>query len=116
MLKAVCKTQKLHGLYLHFHLPAEADPLREAVQAAPFLDPSNPDIRQIIQDGFGYLFFEDLPFMRQCFEKARGPDGPNPNNAYPGPAYVYLVACDSNGEILGDNTKSSPLDSFSSEP
>lgn len=107
MLKDLCRAEKRCGMYLRFLEPADSDdPLGEVLKAAPYLD--RKEHARILSDGFGYVFFDTVEEMRQKFERTVGPDGPTEQNPYRGPAQVYALACDGDGEILGDNTESAP--------
>jgi len=112
ILQRLCQAQQHPGLYLRFSFPDDAEnPSAQVCQAVPLLaDLSDTARSQLLADGLGFVFFETIEAMREAAEQIVGPDGPKRQHTYRGPAYAYAVACDATGQILGDNTASSPED------
>jgi len=90
---------------IYFNL-GEQD-FEEVVKAAPYLanwQDDNDNMAQIMFDGSGFILCEDEAEMKEYYYQTVGDDGTTKYNPYNGPARVYALAIEADGEIGTENT------------
>ncbi len=87
-------------MYVRF---GDEDLLTEIDKAAPYMNLEDDNDQQIIFDGRGIIIFESEEMMEHAFSLTVG-DDPAERNTYRGPARVYALTCNANGELLTENT------------
>ena len=76
--------------------------LKEVVKAAPILGES--DSIAILMEGKGYICFDNESEAIYAFKQIVGDDGPTQLNSYTGPAKVYAVLYNPEGNPITENT------------
>ena len=61
---------------------------------------------QALGDGSGYLLFDSEKEMENIYYQTIGDDGPREQytNKYNGPAKVYMLTCNPDGQTMNENT------------
>lgn len=95
----LCGATKKWGLYISEQM---GYPLEEFIKAAPYLN--EEQFNQIIIERYGMILFDSQEEMNKYYDMTVGDDGPMPLNNYSGPARVYALTCDPNGQLLNENT------------
>lgn len=109
-LEILCKSTKKWGIYFNIFVPdlPGGEGFREVIKAAPWLDFNNEEDNhmQAMADGTGYLLFDDEQEMEKIYYQTIGDDGPREPyiNKYNGPAKVYMLTCNPDGELMNENT------------
>jgi hypothetical protein len=104
-LSALCKATGKPGMFLAFPWNNAVWPfteIGEIIKAAPFL--TVEDHLQVLSDGYAFILCDTIAERDDLYEQVVGDDGPTRSNAYSGPARVYALTCDANGEFLNENT------------
>lgn len=99
VMQLLAKTLKKPMMMINM---GEDDSIPEVLKAAPYL--ADADYWQIITDGKGFLLFEDEADMQHYYKLTVGDDGPTELNGYNGPARVYALTCNAQGELENENT------------
>jgi hypothetical protein len=74
----------------------------EVMQAAPYL--SIEEHGQAIVEGRAYLLFDTEEELMDHYRRTVGDDGPTELNSYKGPAHVYAITCNPEGQLEYENT------------
>ena len=108
----LCKSTNKWGLYISFNWPLDEEgksdfDLFEISKAAPYIDLTienkTPDM-QMVFDEQGFILCDSEEEMQSLYDQTVGDDGPTKLNSYDGPARVFALTCDPNGNLLGENT------------
>lgn len=78
------------------------DPYGEICKAAPYLD--YQEDMQIFGDEEAFIVCDDYKELRRLYWQTVGDDGPTESNPYDGPARVYALTINSQGEPENENT------------
>ena len=95
VFKRLCAATGKHGLYVSW---SETHFFGETIKAAPYLD------RDIVFDGQCVILCDTKEERDNLYDQTVGDDGPTEMNSYNGPARVYVLTCDSHGNLLTENT------------
>jgi hypothetical protein len=98
-LCALCKVSEKWGMYISF---VDHTDLQEIFKAAPYLN-TEAFLRTCV-DGCAYTLFDTEEEMMNLYHQTVGDDGPTKLNPYNGPARVYALTCDPQGNLLTENT------------
>jgi hypothetical protein len=98
-LRQLCRLSGKWGMCAGFW----DDPVDEIIRAAPWLQ-GRAEANQAIIDGHAFLLFDDEDECTAAFGQTVGHDG-LARNPYAGPARVYAVTCDPEGQIHNENTQ-----------
>lgn len=101
LLSALCLRHKMWGMYASVSNPGLEH--EEILKAAPWASESTSLWNLTVEDGV-YLIFSSEKEMRAVYEQTVGDDGPTETNPYNGPARVYALTCDPEGNNLNENT------------
>lgn len=100
ILQKYCAATKKFGIYISFDIDNYS--VEEILKACPIFNFDTDT--QILFDGIGFLIFDTQEEMEKIYDQIVGDDGPTKFNSYSGPAAVYALTCDNNGEFLNENT------------
>ena len=109
MFQLVCKSNRKYGLMItpNFHYAT----LDDVCKAAPMMDhktifkyKGKENQGQAMADGYAFFLFDSYDKMMDYFESVVGDSGPTRRNKYKGPAAVYALTCDNEGQLLTENT------------
>lgn len=90
-------------LYLEFpSYSSDYDWPGEVLQATPYLDISLHG--QMLVDGQGFIVCDSMEEVEALFAQTVGDDGPTEQNTYAGPARVYALTINSDGQLQNENT------------
>jgi hypothetical protein len=101
-LEILCKSTKKWGVGI-FCAQADDTDMQEVLKAAPYLTTQDNGL-QIVADGFGYVLCDTEKEMEDIYGQTVGDDGPTGLNKYDGPARVYAITCDPEGQTRNENT------------
>lgn len=100
-LSELCKATKKWGMFISFCIYPECSySYSELEKAAPYLK----DQTQFFADESGYILFDSEEEMWRAYDQTVGDDGPTESNKYSGPAKVYAITCDPDGQFGTENT------------
>ena len=109
-LTTLCKSTKKWGIYFNIFVPdmPGGNGFTEVIKAAPWIDLNNDldNHMQSLGDGSGYLLFDSEKEMENIYYQTIGDDGPREQytNKYNGPAKVYMLTCNPDGQTMNENT------------
>jgi hypothetical protein len=91
-------------LYISFPQPSPVDDVTwdDLLKAAPYLDPVKHC--QVLSDGYGFIICDTEEELYKLYDQTVGDDGPTKTNSYDGPARVYAMTIDADGELGNENT------------
>lgn len=96
----VAKKFKKPVLFLNLS-QADSIAYEEVFKAAPYL---GFDDTQALADGNAIIVCDTVKEQEVLYSLTVGDDGPTKFNAYDGPARVYALTIDKNGQTLNENT------------
>jgi len=99
ILSSLCKSHEKWGMYISF---VDDTDLQEIFKAAPYLN--TEAFMHTCVNGCGYILFDTEEEMMDLYHQTVGDDGPTKLNSYNGPARVYALTCDPQGNLLNENT------------
>jgi hypothetical protein len=99
ILSSLCKVSEKWGMYFSFSCEASPEEFRKA---APYL--ATQEFQRSFVSDFGYVLFDTEEEMWNLYNQTVGDDGPTKLNSYNGPACVYALTCDPQGNPLTENT------------
>lgn len=120
-LQALCKATGKYGMLINFDSAGPEDFQGswwdELFKAAPYLkewfdgswgqgsiEPLYKDGGQVLSDGFAMMLMDTEEEMWQMYYLTVGDDGPTETNSYSGPAKIYALTINSNGQLGTENT------------
>lgn len=99
VLAELCKATKKYGMFISF---SDELLLHEVVKDAPYLA-ENCD--QVVNDGEGWLLFDNEEEMEEYYEQTVGDDGPLVNiDEESRLGLVYALTCNPHGQFETENT------------
>jgi hypothetical protein len=99
VLAQLCKESKKYGMFISFSDEALH---HEIVKDAPYL--AN-DCDQILNDGEGWLLFDNEDEMHEYYDQTIGDDGPIGDlDGDCKPGIVYALTCNPHGQFETENT------------
>lgn len=101
LLAALCRQHKMWGVYASLSDPGT--PNEEILKAAPWASEGTA-LWNLTIEGSTYLFFSTEEEMLAVYNQTVGDDGPTETNPYNGPARVYALTCDPEGNTHNENT------------
>jgi len=103
VLQKLCKSTKKWGCFFSL-INEDFTKSTEIVKAAPWLSLDNDLDCQMICDESGYVLFDSEEECHLIYDKTVGDDGPKKLNPYNGPARIYMLTCNPDGELMNENT------------
>lgn len=101
MAQFISKKEKCYGLFLSWVFDSSIPP-DELKKAAPFL--TDEQVQELWANEMLFLYSPYDTSVYFCFYQTVGDDGPTNTNHYDGPARVYAVVIDKNGNLMTENT------------
>lgn len=98
---SLCVATHQWGVFVSW--PADAWPDEEILKACPWLAGNERFVQHLI-DGMAIALCDGPIEAASLFHRTVGEDGPTTENPYTGPARVFAVTCDPNGELMHVNT------------
>lgn len=89
-------------LFLAFPPPSADYDYTEVFKAVPYLNIK--DHGQMVIDGYGFVVCDSEAEMVDFYQQTVGDDGPTATNLYDGPARVYALTIDRDGQLQNENT------------
>jgi hypothetical protein len=99
LAQTVAKTLKKPVLFVSF---SPDDNYDEVFKAAPYLTVQE-HVQQVL-DGQAVIVCDSVKEQEILYWQTIGDDGPTKTNPYKGPARVYALTIDKNGQTLNENT------------
>ena len=100
LAQTVAKTLKKPVLFVSFYAP-DNESHAEILKAAPYLTYAHA---QALVDGHAIVVCNSVKEQETLYWQTVGDDGPTKTNPYKGPARVYALTIDKNGQTLNENT------------
>lgn len=102
LLSALCRQHQMWGMYASLCGSNETHH-EEVLRAAPWASEGTA-LWNLTLEGCVFLFFSTEEEMRVVYLQTVGGDGPTETNPYNGPARVYALTCDPEGNTHNENT------------
>jgi hypothetical protein len=104
VFQALCRATGKWGLYISFDRYWENEDciVDDLVKAAPYL--AFPADGQVIMEGQGIILCDTEEERDRLFDQTVGDEGPTKLNPYNGPARVYALTCNPDGQLGNENT------------
>lgn len=101
LLAALCRQHQMWGMYASIFNQGLGH--EEILKAAPWASEGTALWNLTLEDSV-YLFFSTEEEMLAVYGQTVGDDGPTETNPYNGPARVYALTCDPEGNTHNENT------------
>jgi hypothetical protein len=99
ILARLCRETKKYGMFISF---SEEEAYSTVVKDAPYL---SVGCDQVLNDGEGWLLFDNEDEMHEYYDETIGDDGPVCGiDEVCEPGMIYALTCNPNGQFETENT------------